>query len=110
VLRFWNSEIFKNREEGLARIANASWRAGPPSRQSRTTFATGDLPSRGEVKLLALKGDIFNDRADRRHCGAAAPLLPGSVGDQPRPRTHPLVSGDVLFAAAADRQGTGPFL
>jgi len=59
VLRFWNSEILKNRDEVLARIANAIWRAGPPSRQSRTTFATGDLPLKGGGEVTSVEGRYF---------------------------------------------------
>jgi very-short-patch-repair endonuclease len=47
VLRFWNSEILKNRDGVLERISDAICRARPPSRRSRTLSAIGDLPLKG---------------------------------------------------------------
>jgi very-short-patch-repair endonuclease len=47
VLRFWNSDILKNRDAVLERIADAISLARPPSRQSRTPSAIGDLPLKG---------------------------------------------------------------
>ena len=47
VLRFWNSDILKNRDAVLEVIANAISRIGPPSRRSRTRSAIGDLPLKG---------------------------------------------------------------
>jgi very-short-patch-repair endonuclease len=59
VLRFWNSELLKNRDGVLARIADAI-SASPPSRRSRTAFATDDLPlkGRGEVPAPAAGQDL----------------------------------------------------
>jgi very-short-patch-repair endonuclease len=56
VLRFWNSEVLKNRDSVLARIANAIRRARPPSRHPRTAFASGDLPLKGggEISRLSI--------------------------------------------------------
>jgi very-short-patch-repair endonuclease len=59
VLRFWNSEILKNRDEVLARIAHATSRARPPSRQSRTVFATADLPLKGGGEIRLPEGRNF---------------------------------------------------
>jgi very-short-patch-repair endonuclease len=47
VLRFWNSDILKNRDAVLERIADAVSLARPPSRHSRTKSANGDLPLKG---------------------------------------------------------------
>jgi very-short-patch-repair endonuclease len=47
VLRFWNSDILKNRDAVLERIADGISLARPPSRQSRTPSAIGDLPLKG---------------------------------------------------------------
>jgi very-short-patch-repair endonuclease len=47
VLRFWNSDVLKNRDGVLEQIAGAVSCAGPPSRQSRTGSAIGDLPLKG---------------------------------------------------------------
>ncbi|MGE5367545.1 MAG: endonuclease domain-containing protein [Betaproteobacteria bacterium] len=48
VLRFWNSEILKNRDGVLERISDAICRARPPSRRSRALSVIGDLPLKGE--------------------------------------------------------------
>ena len=45
VLRFWNSEVLKNRDGVLQRIADAVSTAGPPSRQSRRRSRTRPMPS-----------------------------------------------------------------
>jgi very-short-patch-repair endonuclease len=47
VLRFWNSDILRNRDAVLERISDAICRARPPSRQSQTPSAIGDLPLKG---------------------------------------------------------------
>jgi very-short-patch-repair endonuclease len=48
ILRFWNSDVLKNRDGVLARITDAIFATQrTPSRQSRTTFGTGDLPLKG---------------------------------------------------------------
>jgi very-short-patch-repair endonuclease len=47
VLRFWNSDVLKNRDGVLEAIANAVLSARPPSRQSRISAAIGDLPLKG---------------------------------------------------------------
>jgi len=47
ILRFWNSDVLKNRDGVLERIANVVLCAEPPSRQSRTRSAIGDLPLKG---------------------------------------------------------------
>jgi very-short-patch-repair endonuclease len=47
VVRFWNSDVFTNRDGVLEAIAEAITRARPPSRQSRTKSAIGDLPLKG---------------------------------------------------------------
>jgi very-short-patch-repair endonuclease len=47
VLRFWNSDILKNRDAVLQSIADAISRVQPPSRRSRTQSAIGDLPLKG---------------------------------------------------------------
>jgi very-short-patch-repair endonuclease len=47
VLRFWNSEVLRNRDGVLARIADAISRARPPSHEARTAFAPDDLPRKG---------------------------------------------------------------
>ena len=47
VLRFWNSDVLKNRDGVLEIIADAIFCARPPSRRSRMKSAIGDLPLRG---------------------------------------------------------------
>ncbi|HEV2626342.1 MAG TPA: endonuclease domain-containing protein [Xanthobacteraceae bacterium] len=65
VLRFWNSEVLKNRDGVLARIADAI-SASPPSRRSRTMLATDDLPLRGEVKFLRRRQVETSNDGDHR--------------------------------------------
>jgi len=47
VLRFWNSDVLRNREGVLQLIAEAISCGLPPSRQSRNRPAIGDLPLKG---------------------------------------------------------------
>ena len=53
VLRFWNSEVLKSRDGVLERIAETISNSAPPSRQSRTSFATDDLPLKGKGEVGA---------------------------------------------------------
>jgi very-short-patch-repair endonuclease len=56
VLRFWNFEVLKNRDGVLARIAEAVSNSAPPSRHSRTRFASGDLLLKGGGEVTVLEG------------------------------------------------------
>jgi very-short-patch-repair endonuclease len=47
VLRCWNSDVLTNRDGVLELILDAISRNRPPSRQSRTSSASGDLPLKG---------------------------------------------------------------
>ena len=47
VLRFWNSDVLRNRDVVLELVAGEIACNGPPSRRSRITFASGDLPLKG---------------------------------------------------------------
>jgi len=58
VLRFWNSDVFNNRDGVLQMISEAVVGEGPPSRRSRAAPAIGDLPLKGggEERATSRKG------------------------------------------------------
>jgi very-short-patch-repair endonuclease len=53
VLRFWNSEVLRDRDRVLARIAEAVSNSAAPSRRPRTAFASGDLPHQACTRARA---------------------------------------------------------
>jgi len=60
VLRFWNSDILKNRDAVLEQIADAISLAQPPSRRPRMTSASADLPLKGGGE------NSFSQRCEQR--------------------------------------------
>jgi len=56
VLRFWNSDLLKNRDGVLHAIFEAVAAKGPPSRRSRAAPAIDDLPLKGGGEQNLLPG------------------------------------------------------